>query len=110
MPGTDPTIGAGDLDGLVTLLAPQYNQYEDEITGWAPVTKIWAAIAPVFSMEVSEASRDVEVVTMTVRIRYRTDIDARWRIQDGAHTYQVNGIQNVAGRNITLLLQCREVV
>lgn len=107
---TDPTIGAGELNTRVTLLAPIYNEFSDEITGWNQAALTWASLTPVFGMEVNEAGRDVEVVTYTMRLRFRTDLDARWRIQDARHTYEINGISDVEGRHIVLALNCKEVV
>jgi SPP1 family predicted phage head-tail adaptor len=106
----DPTIGAGDLDKRVTLLQPVYNEFEDEIVDYEPVADVWAGVDPVQGMEVNEAGRTVETITTDIFIRYRRDIDARWRIQDHEHTYEIKGVQDVARRRVQLQLTCMEVL
>ena len=93
--GGDPTIAAGDLDKRITLLAPVYNDYDDD------------AVVP---QETNEAGRQIEITLLSIVIRYRRDIDARWRIQDHEHLYQIKGIQDVARRRVHLELSCQEVL
>jgi SPP1 family predicted phage head-tail adaptor len=106
----DPTIGAGDLDKRVTLLAPVYNATNDEITGYTAVSDVWAMIDPGFGQELTEGGRTVETTIVLITIRYRTDLDARWQIQDHQHLYQIRGIADVARRRVQLQLTCMEVL
>jgi SPP1 family predicted phage head-tail adaptor len=110
MPGTvKPAIDAGKLDKRVTLLSPVYNEPEDEIVSWSPEAEVWAAIHPSFAQEINQAGRTVATTLLPIVIRYRTDIDARWRIQDRDRTYQVKGITDIARRRVQLQLACEEV-
>ena len=104
-----PDIDAGTLDKRVTLLVPQYNGELDEIVSYAAVTTVWAGIAPSTAHEVNQAGRTVAVTAVAIAIRFRTDIDARWRIQDRDRTYQIKGIDDVARRHVQLQLTCEEV-
>jgi SPP1 family predicted phage head-tail adaptor len=106
----DPTIGSGELDKRVTLLAPVYNAANDEITGYTAVTDVWAGINPDIGQEVNEAGRTVETVVVTMYIRYRSDIDARWRIQDHEHLYEIKGLWDIARRRIQYQLSLQEVL
>ena len=110
MPGTDPTVGAGELDKRVMLLKPLYNEFEDEVVGWEEVTKVWAGIDPNFAMELNESGRQVGSVLVGIVIRYRSDIDGRWRIQDNGHLYEIKGMQDIARRRVRWLLSCQEVL
>jgi len=94
----DAGIESGALDKRVTLLSPVYNDTLDEIIGWTAVTRVWAGISPT-----------VAINMITVVIRYRADVDARWRIQDRTHTYQIKGINNVLRRDVQLQLLCEDV-
>ena len=105
-----PEISAGDLDKRVTLLKPTYNEFEDEIVAWEPVTNVWAGVSPNFAQETTEAGREVATVLVAITIRYRTDIDARWRIQDHEHTYEIKGMQDTTRRRVRLELSCQEVL
>lgn len=102
-------IDAGRLDRRVTLLQPVLNTPEDEITGWEVVTDVWAAVNPNFGQEINESSRTVASVLVPIVIRYRTDIDARWRVQDREKLYEVKGLLDIARRHVQLHLSCEEV-
>ncbi len=104
-----PTIAAGDLDKRVTLLQPVYSAYEDEITEWASVSDVWAAIDPVAGREVEVSGKTTAVAEVMVTIRYRTDIDKRWRIQYGSRLFKVSAIRTVDTRNVRMILDCSEV-
>src|SRR4029450_1050516 len=104
-----PEIDAGFLDKRITLLRPIYNQFEDEITDWEGVTDVLAGINPQFGQEMNTAGRTVMTVMVPIVIRYRTDIDARWRVQHQTVTYRIQGILDIAKRHIQLQLICDEV-
>jgi SPP1 family predicted phage head-tail adaptor len=108
---TTPELDAGKLDRRVTLLRPVYadDDYQDEIADYELVTQVWAAVQPAYGQEMNSAGRTLEIVTTTIQIRYRTDIDARWRIQDGAVVYQIKGMLDVLKRRVQWQLNCVEV-
>jgi SPP1 family predicted phage head-tail adaptor len=104
-------LTAGLLDQRVDLLAPLYNDPDDdEITGWQLVDTVWASVKPNYALEQNESGRTIAVVAGPIVIRYRSDIDHRWRIQRGTHTYEIEGIVNVASRGAQLQLTCKEVL
>ena len=87
------SLNAGALDQRVSLLRPVYeNEFQDEISGY------------------TEAGRTVERVTVLITIRYRTDLDQRWRIGRGVQVWEIQGIVNPLNRNERLDLSCREVI
>src|SRR5215471_10732633 len=100
----DPTLAAGELDKRVTLLRPVYNEPQDEITGYEPVATVWAAVEPAMGVEMDQAGRTVETVMVNMRIRYRRDIDTRWRIQDHEHVYEIKGVWDTTRRRVQLQL------
>jgi SPP1 family predicted phage head-tail adaptor len=108
MTPSTPELQAGDLDGRVTLLQPVYNQYGDEIVDWLPY-KVWASVDPQFGRESNTSDRTVMAVSVEVCIRYRSDIDARWRIADDQHTYEIVAMVDVQRRGAQLKLSCVEV-
>lgn len=105
-----PELNAGDLDRRVRLLRPLYNEYEDEITGWEEVTQVWASVEPETKSEIREGERSVMVAAVPIVIRYRTDIDARWRVQDRDHVYEILSLADISRRRVQLELTCQEVV
>ena len=106
----DYRIDAGDLDTRVTLLSPVYNEFEDEIVDWTPVTEVWAAINPSYGQEMTGSDRTVSVLQVPIVIRFRTDIDSRWRVRDRNHEYEIKAIVDVARMGVQLQLICDEVL
>lgn len=104
-----PDIEAGTLDKRVTLLMPVYNDTLDEIVQYDAITTVWASIAPSTARETNQAGRTITVTYIPIVIRYRTDIDARWRVQDRDRVYQIKGIDDVLRRHVQLQLNCEEV-
>jgi SPP1 family predicted phage head-tail adaptor len=101
---------AGALDKRVVLLQPVYNASGDEISDWVAAATVWAAVEPVYAQEMTEAARMVETSLVTVTIRYRSDVNARWRILDHEHTYQIRGLVDPLRRRERLMLRCAEVL
>jgi len=111
MPGViNPAIDAGALDRRVTLLKPIYNEFADEITAWEPVTDVWAAVNPTFGQEVNQAARTISTIAVPIVIRYRTDVDARWRVRDRERLYEIKALLDIARRHVQLQLSCEEVL
>ena len=111
MPATNiPAVNAGALDKRVTLLRPVYNEWQDEVASWEPVSEVWASIGPVLVTERNEADRIVSWAQVPIVIRYRADLDPRWRIQYRTHTYEIDGMRDILARHVQLELTCKEVV
>lgn len=105
-----PEINAGTLDRRVKLLRPVYNADGDEISAWEEAATVWASVAPDSAKESDDAARVVEMVTVKICIRYRRDIDARWRIRDRERLYEIKGLADVARRRVQLELNCLEIL
>jgi SPP1 family predicted phage head-tail adaptor len=113
-----PELDTGKLDKRVTLLRPVYaNAYQDEILVgedgelvYEPVADVWASVGPNFGQEMgNEGARTVATKMVPVVIRYRSDIDERWRILDREHTYSIDAILDVQRRRSQLQLACKEI-
>jgi SPP1 family predicted phage head-tail adaptor len=111
MPVKNPEIEVGTLDKRVTLLRPVYaNEYQDEIAAWEAVAEVWASIGPNFGQEIThEGARVVATSMVPVVIRFRSDIDGRWRIRDRGHEYAIDAILDVQRRRSQLQIACKEV-
>jgi SPP1 family predicted phage head-tail adaptor len=108
-----PTVelAAGTLDKRVTLQMPVLNEEQDEIVSWQDIATVWAGIAPASGLEEDAAARVVAITDVVVTLRFRGDLDQRWRIKE-THTgvtYEIRGIVNALRRGAGLELQCREV-
>lgn len=106
----DPNLSSGELDRRVTLLQPVYNAEQDEIVDWLAVTDVWASVEPGGGMEITESDRTIVTAPVEITIRYRDDIDARWRVQDRQHIFEIKTASDVLRRRASLVLTCTEVL
>ena len=104
-----PELEAGTLDRRVSLLAPVYNAAGDEIDSWQKVTDVWAAIVPTSAVEGNASARNVTQTYVQITMRYRTDIDPRWRIVDAPITYEIEGLVSPLARRAGLRMYAKEV-
>ena len=95
---------AGRLNRRCTLQSP--SQSVDAIgqptPGWTDVATVWANIKVEKGMEHIRASADASTVPVSIRVRYRTDLDASMRVVHGSTVYAVKAVMpDVAGRQFT---------
>src|SRR5262245_41371460 len=105
----NPELSAGELDRYVELYKPVYNDYEDEIVGWEKVADVWAAILPNYAFEQTEAQRTIAISQVPIIMRWRDDIDARWRIVYRTTTYEIDGFYDKQRRGAQLYALCKEI-
>ena len=76
---------------------------------WADVAIVWADIRMPKGMQAIKADASVSVAAASIRIRYRTDLNAGMRVLHGATVYQINAVlPDVAGR-VFVDLACQVV-
>jgi SPP1 family predicted phage head-tail adaptor len=107
----NPELEAGKLDRRVTLLRPAMNEHNDEIEEWTPVGDVWASVEPsvITAREADSSGRIVATNPVVVRMRYRADVDIRWRISDAGKAYEVRSMADPLRRRAQLQLTCEEV-
>lgn len=96
---------AGQLRYRVTLQQPDAT----EQSGFADVDTVWAEMqfAPATN-EAIAAGGVTAIGTQRVRIRYRADVRASWRLTMDDRVFQINGYGDPDGRRRELLLVCAE--
>ena len=104
-------IRAGELDKRLMLLRPIYsNEFQDEIADWEDAAMVWGAVIPSAAQEILEGSRIVARIQVLIVIRFRRDIDHRWRLSRAGKVYRIDGMVNPLERGERLELSCTEVV
>ena len=72
---------------------------------WVDVASEWANIAHKSGLETIRAGELVSVVQTSIRIRYRTDLDAGMRVVYGALVYDIRAVMpDLSGRQFTDLV------
>lgn len=72
------------------------------IAAWTDVDHVWASIKMQTGIGVIRASADVSTIPVSIRVRYRTDLDASMRVVHGATVYAVKAVMpDEQGRQFT---------
>jgi SPP1 family predicted phage head-tail adaptor len=75
---------------------------------WSTLGTIWANIVPKSGTERYKHDQIEDTTTHDVYIRYRSDIDAKYRILYGSRVFSIKAILNVEERDRFYLLSCTE--
>src|SRR6266576_500549 len=99
---------AGTLDQLLTLEQPSETGGDSAVT-WTVVDSVWAEMLGLGGAEVSgiEATADYRF-----RLRFRSDINPRWRLglSVTARKFQIISVIDPEGRGREILVIARETV
>ena len=82
---------AGKLNRRVTLQAPDsgVDSIGQPLTGWVTIISLWASIIHKKGVQAIKADSQTSVVQASVRIRYRLDAVAGWRLICGDVIYVI---------------------
>ena len=102
---------AGKLNRRITI--EQRSTTQDAIgqpvETWTTVAELWADIRYQRGLEAIKAGADISVVGASIRIRYRTGIDAGMRVTHGADVFNIQAVLPDAGRREYVDLACQRV-
>lgn len=66
---------------------------------WTSIAAVWADIRQPRGLEAIRADKPASEVQSSIRIRYRTDVNAGMRVVHGATVYQIDAVlSDVSGR------------
>jgi SPP1 family predicted phage head-tail adaptor len=98
---------AGRLDSRVTIQAPgtTTDALGQPIPSWTDVALVWASIRHLSGVEAIKADATVSTVKASIRIRYRTGMNAGMRVVHGAQVYSIEAVMpDVGGREFVDLV------
>jgi SPP1 family predicted phage head-tail adaptor len=102
---------AGKLRHRITLQQPG-DRVTDTVGGgstpYVDVATISAEVMPLEGTELFEARKFNPKLSHNVKIRYRTDVKASWRVKFKTRFLEVKSIINTAEQNHELILSCEE--
>lgn len=81
------------MNHRITLLQPEAGKdaYGQPLSGWTPLSPIWADVQFESGKEVLRAGAEVSVLRASVRIRARKDVTAGWRIRYNGRDFDIKG-------------------
>jgi SPP1 family predicted phage head-tail adaptor len=107
-----PSIESGKLRFLVTIqsLVGTKDSFGQEVQSWQTFKQVWASIEPLMGRELIAAQQIAGQADVKIRSRYVAGVTPKMRATYGGHTYDIQGVQNVANRNRELVMMCVERV
>lgn len=103
-----PNIGA--MRHRMTLVSQTQgvDAYQGPTTSYTGGTAVWASIRVIGGRERAIAEQYAAEATVVIRIRYRTGVNAKTRVEFGSRRFDVLWPDNVEERNRYLDLYCVE--
>jgi SPP1 family predicted phage head-tail adaptor len=91
---------AGELDKQITLQAPNGapDDYGQAAPTYADVATVWASYKPAPLREYSASRAAEAAIDATFRIRWRTDLQATWRIRYGELVFDIESYAEIGRR------------
>lgn len=104
---------AGQFNSPITIQQLDTNAGADElgqpIRTWANVGDDWADIRYLSGLEAVKAGAEASISRVSVRVRYRTDLNAGMRLTDGESVYNIRVVQPDRARREYVDLVCEVV-
>ena len=87
-------ISAADLNQRVNIeqRTSQQDELGQPLESWTLVAAVWASVKHQSGLSAIKGDADVSTVKASIRIRYRTGIDAGMRVIAGSETYDIRAI------------------
>jgi len=103
---------SGEFRSRVTLRKPVKTRATegDVRVTYEDVAETWAAIDWKSGRRYEAAAKLNADVQGVIRLRYRTDVKADWRIYYSGRVLEILSIANAWERNAELVLQCKEAM
>ena len=103
---------AGRLNRRCVLQTPstEADELGQPIPGWTDVATVWASIRHLSGVEAIKADAVTSTVKASIRIRYRTGLNAGMRVVHGAQVYQIEAVMPDLARREFVDLVAKVVV
>lgn len=110
MNNRDNILNPGDMRHRIILEKPTKvpDSQGGFTTTWSTQATIWAYIEPMNSRELIQAQQAQLDITTKIKIWYRSDVKAEWRLKFGNRYFNIESIINPNESNIFLILICIE--
>lgn len=79
------------------------------VESWSPVAEVWASIMHASGMSTIKAGADTSVVKASIRIRYRTGLNAGMRVVGPLATYAIKAVLPDVARKEYVDLVCEVI-
>ena len=98
---------SGKLDQRIAIQQPVVGQdaIGQPVTTWEAVATVWASVAYLSGLSAIKAGADTAQVSASVRIRYRSGINAGMRVVHGSVVFDVRAVLP-GDKNVFLDLVC----
>jgi len=100
----------GRLNKRVTLQQPtRVQSLSGQVSNtWSDIATVWAAVEPLKGKDLWQSQQVQSLVTATITIRYRTDVDDKWRIKFRGRFFNIGQKIDIEEKHEYLQLLCIE--
>lgn len=104
-------MNAGSLNRRIRIEAPSQTQDEagQPVDGWALVAEVWADIRLLGGLESIRAGAVTSSTQASIRIRWRTGLDAGMRVMHGGAAYNIRSVNPDWGSRQFVDLVCEVI-
>lgn len=104
-------MDAGSLSSRISIKArsTSVDAIGQPVETWTTLATVWANVRHLSGSESIKADRELSVVRASIRIRWRTDVDAGMRVTAGGSTYEIRAVLPDAQRREFVDLVCERV-
>lgn len=87
-------VRAGQLRHYITIQKPGsgVDSWGQPVDSWVDQVSVWAHIRHLSGTESIKANSPTSIVQASIRIRWRTDVDAGMRVTHGATVYEIEAV------------------
>lgn len=91
---------AGTLNNRLTIQAPGagVDALGQPNGGWTDIAEVWGNVRHMSGKEAINSSAVTSTVSASIRVRYRTDLNAGMRVLAGSSVYQIKAVLPEIGR------------
>ena len=81
-------------DSRITIQRPTADQADtgEPVSAWEDVATVWATIKHISGLSAIKSGADVSVVKASIRINWRTGLDASMRVVRGTTMYDIRAV------------------
>lgn len=106
-------MNAGRLKKRATLYEPSETTataYGEMVPTWTAKATVWAEVLPQSGRWFEAAAKQWEEHTHRIRIRYRSDVRATWRVHLGTRVLEILSTVHPEEYGAELILICKEII
>ena len=104
-------LAAGSLTSRISILqrSTSVDSIGQPVETWSTLATVWADVRHTGGLEAIKADRDTSIVRASMRVRWRTDVNAGMRVTHAGSAYEIRAVLPDSRRREYVDLVCERV-